>query len=154
MIKKLRGMKGFSDAADVMAKDLYNLPGGKVLPGESFFDCALREIIEETGINPVAPQRAGQLQFEWPDLTIVCQVFKTEKWSGEISCDNDECIAQWVDLDKIPYDNMWADDLTWFPEILAGKIFHYKVLVTDERTIEMVPQPIEEIRKLKMQKLK
>jgi len=149
MIRKLRGMKGFSDAADGMAKDLFNLPGGKCMPDESFYDCAIRETIEETGITPIGAKVVGQLQFVWSDLTIVSPVFKTTQWSGKILCgdNNDECTVHWVDLDKIPYDNMWDDDKTWFPEMLNGKFFHYKVEVTDEKNTALTPLPIEEVKR-------
>ena len=145
MIKRLHGMKGFSSAADGMAKDLYNLPGGKNQPDESFIDCALRETVEETGITPKGLVLCGQLQFVWPDLTVINQVFRTNEWSGGIRCAAGECDAEWVDLDQIPYDNMWADDRTWFPEMLAGKFFHYRVVVMNETDVEITPLPIDEI---------
>ena len=145
MIKKLRGMQGFSDKVNGTGKDLYNFPGGKCLENESFLDCAKRETIEETGITPIGHKLVGQLQFEWPDLMIICPVFITEKWSGGIVCDGDECTAEWVDIDKIPYDNMWDDDRVWVKEMLAGKKFHYKVLTLNENKTEMVSLPIEEI---------
>ncbi|MGI5845925.1 MAG: NUDIX domain-containing protein, partial [Alphaproteobacteria bacterium] len=94
MIKKLRGMKGFSDKIDGSGKDLYNFPGGKCLQNESFFTCAEREAIEETGIKPIKHKLIGQLQFNWPGFTIINQVFTTEKWSGEIICKNNECFAE------------------------------------------------------------
>lgn len=146
MIRKLKGMKNFSDNANGLGKDLYNLPGGKLLDGESFLGCAVRETVEETGITPIDPKLVGQLQFVFPDLTIVNQVFKTEEWSGEITCVGEECLTEWVGLDKIPYDNMWADDRTWFPEMMAGKFFHYKVLIGSESNVEMIPLPTEEVK--------
>lgn len=146
MIRKLRGMKGFSDAADGMSKDLFNLPGGKVAPGESFLGCAVRETAEETGITPIDAKLVGQLQFVWPDLTIVNQVFKTNKWSG-VACDGgDECTTHWVDVNNLPYENMWADDTTWFPDMLAGKFFHYKVVVENDRSVVVSPLPIEDVK--------
>jgi 8-oxo-dGTP pyrophosphatase MutT (NUDIX family) len=146
MIKKLRGMKGFSNAADGMAKDLYNLPGGKVQPDESFFDSAVRETIEETGITPIDAKLCGQLQFVWPDLTLINQVFKTDKYSGDMNCATDECSAHWIDLDNLPYENMWGDDRTWFPDMMADKFFHYKAIMSNsEREVVMIPLPIEDI---------
>lgn len=121
MIKKLRGMRDFSEKINGSGKDLYNFPGGKCVENESFYDCARRETIEETGITPIDHKLVGQLQFEWPDFTIINQVFIAEKWSGGIVCDGNECLAEWVDIDKVPYDNMWDDDKVWVKEMLAGK---------------------------------
>ncbi|GHS98370.1 hypothetical protein FACS189421_06840 [Bacteroidia bacterium] len=145
MIKKLRGMKNFSSSADGSAKDLYNLPGGKLSACESFYDSAIRETIEETGITPIGAKLAGQLQFVWPDLVLINQVFITDKWSGEIKNNTDECVAEWVDLDHLPYDRMWDNDKTWFPEMLAGKFFHYRVEVNNEKSVVMIPLPIEDV---------
>lgn len=30
---------------------------------------------------------------------------------------------QWFDIDKIPYSEMWADDVFWFPLMLQKKKF-------------------------------
>lgn len=34
-----------------------------------------------------------------------------------------EMKPQWFDLDKIPYSEMWADDVFWFPLMLQKKKF-------------------------------
>lgn len=145
MIKKLRGMQGFSDKVNGTGKDLYNFPGGKCVENESFYDCARRETMEETGITPIGHKLVGQLQFEWPDFMIINQVFIAERWSGNIVCDNEECTAEWIDMDKIPYDNMWDDDKVWIKKMLTGKKFHYKVIVIDEKTTKMIPLPVKNI---------
>ena len=146
MIKRHRGLNSISAAADGMGKDIFNLPGGKRDPGESFLECAVRESAEETGITPIAPVLCGQLQFEFADAIIINQVFKTEEWSGELAPPNDECTALWMDMNSIPYDKMWADDKTWFPEMLAGKFFHYKVVVSDITSTIVSSLPLEEVR--------
>ena len=47
--------------------------------------------------------------------------------------ETDEAIPLWVDLDKFPYDNMWADDRFWIPLMLAGKKFSgYYIFSGDE----------------------
>ncbi|MCL1902097.1 MAG: NUDIX domain-containing protein [Alphaproteobacteria bacterium] len=144
MTRRLRGMKGFSNSADGHARDLYNLPGGKKGEDESFIDAAVRETIEETGVTPINPKLCGQLQFVWTDVTLVCQVFKTFDWKGDIDCKpGGECTAHWIDLDKLPYDNMWADDRTWFPDMMNDKFFHYDVIVADEKSVKMVPLPTD-----------
>ncbi len=149
MIKKLRGMRDFSEKINGSGKDLYNFPGGKCVENESFYDCAKRETKEETGITPIGHTLVGQLQFEWSDFMIINQVFITDKWSGGIVCDDEECTAEWVDMDKIPYDNMWADDKVWIKKMLAGKKFHYKVIVIDEKTTKMIPLLVKNIMQQK-----
>lgn len=41
----------------------WSLPKGKLEPGESFEDCALREVLEETGYACVLGSFAGQTQY-------------------------------------------------------------------------------------------
>ena len=44
-----------------------NGPGGKLEPGESPVACAVREVEEELGISPLAPQARGRLRFQFID---------------------------------------------------------------------------------------
>jgi hypothetical protein len=34
--------------------------------------------------------------------------------------ESEEMMPKWFALDEIPFDNMWADDKIWLPELLAG----------------------------------
>ncbi|MDR2685425.1 MAG: 8-oxo-dGTP diphosphatase [Rickettsiales bacterium] len=127
MVQRKRGMKGFSKSVDGKAKGFFNLPGGKCNQAESFLDCAIRETREETGIIPLNPRFIGQLNFLWPDLIIVNRVFIANHWAGGIGCNIDECIADWCDISKIPFDQMWPCDKIWIPEMLAGRAFHFDI---------------------------
>jgi 8-oxo-dGTP pyrophosphatase MutT (NUDIX family) len=141
MIKKLRAMRGFSDSVDGHGKDKFNFPGGKceVNPDtgavECFLDCANREANDETGIKPVNPELIGQLQFVWPDVVLVCQVFRADKWTGKLKPRSGETENQWVPVGKIPYDNMWPSDKIWVPHVIARRPFHIKVWGPDDNPI-------------------
>lgn len=47
----------------------YDFPGGKIEEGETEFDCAIRETIEETGINIMGARKIGNVVLE-TDTTI------------------------------------------------------------------------------------
>jgi len=105
----------------------WNVPGGKIHPGESAADAAVRETIEETGIRPLEVIEAGTLEFYFPESESwdnICTVFTAEEFSGALIPENEECSAHWISLDQIPFEKMWDDDRLWVPLLLAGEPFH------------------------------
>ena len=105
----------------------WNVPGGKIHPGETAEQGAIRECQEETGLLPSDLKQVGILEFYFPESNSwdnICQVFISEKFSGTLVNDNEECSAQWIDINKIPFDQMWDDDKLWIPLLLANKTFH------------------------------
>lgn len=58
--------------------------GGKVGEGESIEDAMMRELQEEAGIESLAHERAGFLDFSFPDGTrIAVSVFLVHSYRGE-----------------------------------------------------------------------
>ena len=42
------------------------------------------------------------------------------KWEGEPE-ETEEMRPQWYNLDKLPYEKMWSDDIHWLPRVLKGE---------------------------------
>jgi 8-oxo-dGTP diphosphatase len=98
-----------------------NGPGGRIEPGESPAEAAVRETVEETGIVPGSLREAAELSFVFTDgYSLHCTAFVASKWSGE-PVRTREADPFWCPLDAIPYDRMWADDVLWLPRALAGE---------------------------------
>lgn len=100
-----------------------NGPGGKMDPGETPLECAIREAQEELHVTAHDPEHAGELRFQFIDgLSIRCHVFRAKEFSG-IPTETEEGNPMWCSLDAIPYDRMWEDDRVWLPGVLAGGSF-------------------------------
>ena len=100
-----------------------NGPGGKVDPGETPLESALRETFEELGIKPLETEASGELHFQFRDgFSLHCTVFLAHDFEGEPQ-ETDEALPFWISLDAIPYDKMWADDRHWLPLLIRGAHF-------------------------------
>ena len=100
-----------------------NGPGGRIEPGETALQAAIRETQEEIGVTPRSPDVRGELSFQFTDgYGLHCSVFLAEDCEGT-PVETDEATPFWVSTERIPYDDMWSDDQHWLPLLLTGKKF-------------------------------
>ncbi len=98
-----------------------NGPGGKIEPGESAPESAIREVEEEVGLRASFPSEVAHLRFQFVDgLRLEAWVYFSESWTGE-PVETEEAIPFWCEETRIPYEEMWADDALWLPLALQGK---------------------------------
>jgi 8-oxo-dGTP diphosphatase len=107
-----------------------NAPGGRIEPGETSLDAAVRETREELGIEALSPELRGELHFQFVDgYSLHCSVFVSEDFLGE-PIETPEAVPLWTPLTAIPYEQMWPDDIWWVPKIIAGGkvrgFFHFE----------------------------
>jgi 8-oxo-dGTP diphosphatase len=100
-----------------------NGPGGRIDPGETAREGAIREVQEELCVTPTGVQEAGELSFQFVDgYSLHGVVFTAAGFEGEL-CETREAAPLWTPIDRIPYERMWADDELWFPHLLSGRRF-------------------------------
>ncbi len=126
MIRKKRGL----------GAGKINGPGGKLDPGETPVQAAVREVMEEVGVTPHNPVERGRLRFEFVDgLKLQVHVFTAPDCTGTLT-ETDEALPLWIPADAIPYGEMWADDEVWLPRMLDGEWVELCALFDGDRMLE------------------
>ena len=85
--------------------------GGKLEAGESPFDCARREILEETGVSVKDLNYRGFITFV-SDVygTEYMHLFTARDYAGEIDYNCKEGKLEWVKKDVVPTLPIWEGD--------------------------------------------
>jgi 8-oxo-dGTP diphosphatase len=127
--------------ANDMHAGKWNGLGGKLEGGESPEECAIREVLEESGLRMVNPVLRGVITFpqfgtgeDWYTFIFVAYEFR-----GEL-IDSNEGVLAWVDNDKLFALNLWPGDrifMRWLDDqrffsakfvYRAGELTKYEVL--------------------------
>ncbi|MCB9779866.1 MAG: 8-oxo-dGTP diphosphatase [Alphaproteobacteria bacterium] len=113
-----------------------NAPGGKIDPGETAVEAAVREVQEEVCVTALDPEHRGELWFQFVDgLRLHVHVFTARRFQGE-PAETDEALPLWIPLAAMPYDEMWADDRVWVPRMLAGQRFELHAIFDADRMVD------------------
>lgn len=98
--------------------------GGKLEPGETPGDAAVREVFEEIGVGVAASDllEVGAIDYHFPTRPAWSQrstVFVARRWTGD-PVETPEISPRWYALSDVPYARMWDDAARWLPGVLRG----------------------------------
>jgi len=80
----------------------WDLPGGKVDPGESFDQGLLREVAEETGLTISIQRVVGVAESESPTRKIVYLILEGRQESGQVQLSSEHDEYVWVNRWELP----------------------------------------------------
>lgn len=112
-----------------MHEGKWNGLGGKLIPGESPEECAIREIFEESGLRARNPQLKGVLTFPaFDDLEDwYCFLFEVRDFEGEL-INSAEGVLEWVPNDKVLDLHLWEGDQIFIPLLDQDRFFSAKFI--------------------------
>ena len=104
-------------------------PGGHVEDGESFTDCVIREVREETGLSITRPHLAGLVHWEHRrthERTVIA-FFRAEAFSGQLLPACEEAVNRWTPLETLrqePLTDWFAEQLTIYEDSALQEIYY------------------------------
>lgn len=105
----------------------WNGLGGKLEPGESPEECAVREVLEESGLRCRNPRLRGFITF--PDFDEVDDwytfLFTLDDFEGEL-IDSPEGNLAWIPNEELLALNLWPGDRVFLPWIFQEQVFSAK----------------------------
>lgn len=117
------------------------LPGGKIEPGETAAEAAIREFHEETRLLVQAAdlELGARVDFRFPAQPAAdmdCTAFIASTACGEPGI-TEELEPLWADPASLPAAQMWQDSPLWLPRLVAGEKFSVEVvLAPDNQSVE------------------
>jgi len=85
----------------------FAFPGGHVEEGESIYDCAVREVLEETGFDARELSFCGMVHYSWHETPegeenrYLVFLYKTCAFSGELITEMDEGRHFWISMEEL-----------------------------------------------------
>ena len=97
-------------------KDYWELPGGKIEPGETAEEALIREIQEELDVGITVLGRLCDVEYDYPEFHLSMRCFRCRIDAGEPKLLEHEA-ARWLERKELQSIRWLPADLTALPEI-------------------------------------
>ena len=85
---------------------LWEFPGGKSEPNESFLDALVRELREEIGITVLQARSLIDTPYDYGHQKVMLHVFHVSAFSGEPFLQENQLAMEWVNKDQLDHYEM------------------------------------------------
>ena len=115
----------------------WNGLGGKIDPGETPEECAIREVKEESGLDLVNPRLRGFITFPMFDGVDDWYVylFTGREFTGDL-IDSPEGNLAWIDDDKLLDLNLWEGDYIFLKWLDGDRFFSAKFSYKNKKLVD------------------
>lgn len=115
----------------------WNGLGGKLDPGETPEECAIREVKEESGLDLVDPRLRGIITFPMFDGVDDWYVyaFTGTDFSGSL-IDSPEGELAWIDDENLLDLNLWEGDTVFLPWVFGDRFFSAKFVYENKQLVD------------------
>jgi 8-oxo-dGTP diphosphatase len=122
---------------------LWQAPGGKIEPDETPYECAVRELLEETGLTAQVIHLRGIVSAVMPTLTEPCVqfVYVVTRFAGTLTADEQEGSLRWWPVDEVQHIPTAQEIPFYLRHVLDVKkpLYQGKLLLdTDRHLIDVV----------------
>lgn len=107
------------------------MPGGHAEAGESFVECARREVLEETGLEVENLRLAAVKQFPHEGHRYIVFLFETDSFCGTLR-DSEEGHNAWYDMDELPAEKLVFDFDKMLETFLDPAISEFQYIETED----------------------
>jgi ADP-ribose pyrophosphatase YjhB (NUDIX family) len=116
--------------------------GGKIEPGETAANAAVRECYDESMVTPSITRKMAELRIYQPNWNILIHVYHSNSFSG-VPEDTDEMKEwSWYPTNNLPWERMWPTDHYWLARALSGQfIYAYFVLDSNGSALDVCVAP-------------
>ena len=122
------------------SKGKFNGIGGRFdfsLGDRNLADTAMRETQEEIEVNVQGLKQVAILYTCYPtkdENNQELHIFLCDRWNG-IPMETIEMKPEWFNISKLPFNQMWPDDIYWLPLVLLGYALEGRFIFTKDHKL-------------------